>query len=259
MKKSVQNLTVISNKQLNRDHVLLELKSDIPLEGIVPGQFANILVDHSTHVFLRRPFSIYRVDYKCNSISILIKQVGEGTKCLSKCQTGDHLSVIFPLGKGYSLPEKNSRLLLVGGGVGVAPLMLLADILKQEAHQVEILLGARSSDDLIELDIYAKFGNVHTTTEDGSHGIRGYVTDHPLFGSDLISFDKVYCCGPDPMMKAVARLARQNRVSCEVSLENTMACGYGVCLCCVTDTTEGHRCVCTEGPVFDIKQLKWQN
>ena len=259
MKKLVQNLQVISNRRLNKDHVLLELKSEIPLEGIIPGQFANILANNTNQVFLRRPFSIYQVDYKCNSIFILIKVVGEGTSCLSKSQTGDTLSVIFPLGSGYSLPEKRSKLLLVGGGVGVAPLMLLASILKQEDHQVEILLGARSFQDLVVLDAFADYGLVHTTTEDGTHGVKGYVTDHPVFGADLPTFDKIYSCGPDLMMKAVARLARKNQVACEVSLENTMACGFGVCLCCVTETTEGHRCVCTDGPVFDINQLKWQN
>ena len=259
MKKLVQNLQVISNRRLNKDHVLLELKSEIPLEGILPGQFANILANGSHQVFLRRPFSIYQVNYKCNSISILIKVVGEGTSSLSMSVTGDTLSVIFPLGAGFTLPEKKSKLLLVGGGVGVAPLMLLASLLKQGGHHVDILLGARSSEDLVVMENFAEFGFVHTTTEDGTHGVKGYVTDHPIFGLNLDSYDKIYSCGPEPMMKAVARLARTNQVSCEVSLENTMACGYGVCLCCVTETKEGHRCVCTDGPVFEINQLKWQN
>jgi dihydroorotate dehydrogenase electron transfer subunit len=257
MKKSVQNLEVISNQRLNKDHALLELKSDVPLEGIVPGQFANILVDKSQNVFLRRPFSIFQVDYKCNTISILVKEVGNGTKCLANSLVGETLSVIFPLGKGFSIPEKKSKVLLVGGGVGVAPLMLLATLLNKEHHQIEILLGARSAVDLVELNNYAKYGTVYTTTEDGTHGTKGYVTNHSIFGDTLGSFDKIFSCGPEPMMKAVAKIARLNNIECEVSLENTMACGYGVCLCCVTETTDGHRCVCTDGPVFDIKQLKW--
>ena len=259
MKKLVQNLQVISNRRLNKDHVLLELKSEIPLEGILPGQFANILANGSHQVFLRRPFSIYQVDYKCNSIFVLIKVVGEGTSSLSKSLSGDILSVIFPLGTGFSLPEQKSKLLLVGGGVGVAPLMLLASILKQGGHYVDILLGARSSEDLVVMENFAEYGFVHTTTEDGTHGVKGYVTDHPIFGKNIASYDRIYSCGPEPMMKAVARLAWINQVYCEVSLENTMACGYGVCLCCVTETKEGHRCVCTDGPVFEINQLKWQN
>ena len=259
MKKTVQNLSIISNQRLNKDHTLIELKADIPLEEIVPGQFANILVDRSQHIFLRRPLSIHQVDYKCNSITFLIKEIGEGTKCLSNSLVGESWSVIFPLGKGFSVPEKKSKVLLVGGGCGVAPLMLLASVLHQRGHQLEILLGAKNSEDLVRLANYSKYGIVHATTEDGSFGTKGFVTDHAVFVDAFTSFDKVFTCGPEPMMKAVARLALVSKIPCEVSLENTMACGYGVCLCCVTDTIDGHRCVCTDGPVFDIKQLKWQN
>lgn len=258
MKKTVQNLLVVSNQRLNKDHSLIELKVDIPLKEIIPGQFANILVDKSQHIFLRRPFSIHQVDYKCNTVFFLIKEIGEGTKCLSNSLVGESLSVIFPLGNGFSVPEKKSKVLLVGGGCGVAPLMLLASVLYNAGHQVEILLGAKHADDLVELDNYSKYGVVHTTTEDGTHGTKGFVTDHNVFGKNFTSYDKVYACGPEPMMKAVARLAFASKISCEVSLENSMACGYGVCLCCVTETIHGHRCVCSDGPVFDIKQLKWQ-
>jgi dihydroorotate dehydrogenase electron transfer subunit len=259
MKKSVQNLLVVSNQKLNRDHVLLELKSEVPLSGIEAGQFANILVDNSSNAFLRRPFSIFQVDYNCNSISILIKAIGEGTKCLANSKVGDSLSVIFPLGRGYTVPNIKSRVLMVGGGVGIAPLMLLSASLSKEAHHIDILIGAKGAADLVLLDVFSKYGTVHTTTEDGSHGSLGFVTDHLLLRTDIKLFDMVYTCGPEPMMKAVAKLANSNNIPCEVSLENTMACGYGVCLCCVTETTQGHRCVCTDGPVFDIKQLKWQN
>jgi dihydroorotate dehydrogenase electron transfer subunit len=259
MKKTVQNMLVVSNRQLNYDQSILELKSEVHLEGILPGQFANILVDKSQTVFLRRPFSIYQVDYKNNTLSFLIKAIGEGTRCLSKSKPGEFLSVIFPLGNGFSIPDKKSKVLLVGGGVGVAALLILAGDLHRTGHEVETLLGARSVEDLVELDAFARFGMVHTTTEDGTLGTLGYVTDHPVFGKNFSSFDKVCTCGPDPMMKAVARRAESSKVECEVSLENTMACGYGVCLCCVTKTTDGHKCVCTDGPVFDIKNLKWQN
>jgi dihydroorotate dehydrogenase electron transfer subunit len=259
MKKTVQDLLVISNRRLNKDHTLLVLKSESPLDGIVPGQFANILVENSPNTFLRRPFSIYQVDYPLNTISILIKAIGEGTGRLSGSIAGQSLSVIFPLGKGYSIPDKRSKVLLVGGGVGVAALMILASDLHKAGHQVEILLGARSAEDLVELDEFSKFGLVHTTTEDGSQGTKGFVTNHLVFGEILNSFDRIYTCGPEPMMKAVAKFATTYKIPCEVSLENTMACGYGVCLCCVTQTTEGHKCVCTEGPVFDLNRLKWQN
>lgn len=257
MKKTVRDLEVISNIRLNKDHTLLELKSNSRIEGIIPGQFANILVDKATNVFLRRPFSIHQVDYKCNTISFLIKGIGEGTNSLLNSSVGDTLNVIFPLGKGFTIPERNSRVLLVGGGVGLAPLLLLAEMLKEAGHTVEVLLGARSSGDLVELDLFSRFAIIHTTTEDGSHGTKGFVTNHAVMIEKIGLFDRIYSCGPDPMMKAVAAVARINQIDCEVSLENTMACGYGVCLCCVTETIEGNKCVCTKGPVFDIKYLKW--
>jgi dihydroorotate dehydrogenase electron transfer subunit len=260
MKKTVQDLHVISNKWLNNDHVLLELKSDVPLDDdIAPGQFANILVNKAPGIFLRRPFSIYQVDYKCNTISFLIKGIGEGTNCLLKSSVGESLSVIFPLGKGFTVPLVKSRVLLVGGGVGAAALLMLATTLHGKGHRVEVILGAKNVDGLVEIEAFSKYAVVQTTTEDGTHGTKGFVTNHALFGEELHDFDKIYACGPEAMMKAVAKFASLYNIACEVSLENTMACGYGVCLCCVTETTEGHRCVCTDGPVFDLKHLKWQN
>ena len=258
MRKSVQNMKVIDNIRLNDDHHLLRLKAPDQLEKIAPGQFANILVDQSQSVFLRRPFSIHSVNYHENTISILIKEVGAGTKMLSQTRVDSFLSVVFPLGNGFTIPAGNEKALLVGGGCGVAPLLYLAQTLIEKQNDVYILLGARSAVDLVELDLYSVFGKLSTTTEDGSHGEKGFVTDHPLFGVELDQFAKIYSCGPEPMMKAVAAKAKAKSVFCEVSLENTMACGFGVCLCCVTNTTEGHKCVCTDGPVFNINRLKWQ-
>jgi len=260
MRKSVQNLKVVSNTRLSSDHHLLRLKSDQKLGIINPGQFVNILVDHLQSVFLRRPYSVHAVDYEKNTFDILIKGLGEGSKYLLKREAGEDLNVIFPLGKGFTLPALNAKkekVLLVGGGCGVAPLFYLAQVLKEIADQ-SILLGARSFSDLIELDKYSQFGDVYTTTENGSHGEKGYVTNHSVFSDKLGQFSRIYACGPEPMMKAVAAKAHAKGIFCEVSLENTMACGFGVCLCCVTDTVNGHKCVCTDGPVFDIKDLKWQ-
>ena len=118
------------------------------------------------------------------------------------------------------------------------------------------LLGARSKNDLLQLDEFARFGEVYTTTEDGSMGEKGYVTMHSIL--QQTRFDMIYTCGPKPMMMAVAKYAKSKGTNCEVSLENMMACGIGACLCCVENTTEGHLCVCKEGPVFNINKLLWQ-
>jgi dihydroorotate dehydrogenase electron transfer subunit len=172
-------------------------------------------------------------------------------------KSGESLNLILPLGNSFTIPSSNdTRVLLVGGGVGVAPLLYLGSILQKQGFEVNFLLGARSKADLLQLCEFEKYGNVYTTTEDGSHGEKGYVTQHSILEGS--NFDLIYTCGPTPMMKAVAAYAANSNVECEVSLENTMACGIGACLCCVTDSTDGHVCVCTEGPVFNITKLKWQ-
>jgi dihydroorotate dehydrogenase electron transfer subunit len=144
--------------------------------------------------------------------------------------------------------------LLVGGGCGVAPLLFLAKTLNQQ-HNIRptILIGGRSKQHILRIEDYIKYGKVLVMTEDGSMGDKGLVTQHPIFQQEKI--DQIYCCGPDPMMKAVAQIALDKNIPCQISLENTMACGIGACLCCVTQTKEGHKCVCTEGPVFDVKEL----
>jgi dihydroorotate dehydrogenase electron transfer subunit len=258
MRKTVLNLKVISNLQLNDDHHLLELQSPDQLETINPGQFANLLVDHSPSVFLRRPFSIYSVDYLNNTISVFIKEIGDGTRALGKVPVGSYINTMFPLGNSFSIPEQPQKTLLIGGGSGVASLMSLAQILSEKSNSVSILIGARSAVDLVALDHFSNYGTVYATTEDGTLGTKGYVTNHPIMGDQLGQFDQIYTCGPEPMMKAVALKAKEKSISCEVSLENSMACGFGVCLCCIAETIDGHKCVCTDGPVFNSTQLKWQ-
>jgi len=260
MGKSVQDLIVISNTILNTDHHILRLQSSQILQPIVPGQFINILVENCNKVFLRRPFSFHSVDLKNNTFDLLIKVVGDGTECLTRKKRGDLLNAIFPLGKGFTMPStggKKEKVLLAGGGCGVAPLYFLAQELKDKA-EIYIILGARSAKDLIEVEKYTELGQVLTSTEDGSHGERGFITNHSIFGEQLAQFSKIYTCGPEAMMKAVAVKAKAREIFCEVSLEHSMACGFGVCLCCVTDTVNGNKCVCTDGPVFNIKTLKWQ-
>ena len=258
MRKTVQNLKVISNLRLNDDHHLLQLQAPERLGIINPGQFANLLVENSPKVLLRRPFSIYSVDYDNNTMTVLVKVIGEGTRNLGHTPVDSYISTMFPLGNSFTIPSEREKVLLVGGGSGVASLMSLAQELNKKLNDVSILIGARSKGDLVELEHFSRFGSVFTTTEDGTGGVKGYVTDHPVLGSELAKFTRIYSCGPEAMMKAVASRARLHSIICEVSLENTMACGFGVCLCCITETIQGHKCVCTDGPVFNINQLKWQ-
>ena len=257
-KKSVSDFTIIENIPLNSTNFLIRMQSSKPIPAIKPGQFVNIDIKNSTEIFLRRPFSVFETDSAKNTLSIIVKILGRGSKKLTEIKPGEKLSLIYPLGKHFTFPAKNDKILAVGGGSGLAPMLFLARESGLPADQVDIVIGARSADDLVDADAYLKYGNIWCTTEDGSQGTKGFVTDHPLLKNKIGTYNKVYACGPDGMMKAVARLAKNAGVFCEVSLENLMACGFGVCLCCIEPTVHGNLCVCTEGPVFNINDLKWQ-
>lgn len=255
MKKYLVDLTVKNVCRLNKTCVLLSMTDDKPLPDCRPGQFAELRIDETPSVMLRRPISIHSFDKANNEIEFLVQVVGDGTRWLASLKNGDSVNVLLPLGNGFTLPENNGkRVLLVGGGVGSAPLYGLAQELKHRGVDFAILIGARSANDLYRRSEFEALGRVEYTTEDGSLGQKGYVTNHTLLNE---KFDYIYTCGPKPMMMAVARYAREKAIPCEASLENKMACGLGACLCCVEDTAAGHKCVCTDGPVFSIDELKW--
>jgi dihydroorotate dehydrogenase electron transfer subunit len=255
MKKHLLDLKVLGNTKLNHNHNLIGLGCELPLPPMVPGQFAEVRVDHSPATFLRRPFSIHRVDKGANTMHLLVKSVGEGTRHISGLTKGSTLNVMFPLGNGFTITQ-NKEVLLVGGGCGVAPLYFLADQLFRKGNKVSMLIGGRSAADILLADEYRSFGNVYIATEDGTLGEKGMVTAHSVLHPKELPYSMIYCCGPDGMMKTVAHIAESKSIACEVSLENTMACGIGACLCCVVETRQGNQCVCTEGPVFNTTKLK---
>lgn len=257
MNKAIENFTVIRNEACNSTNFHLILQSANPLLPIYPGQFTNIEIPGNKEVFLRRPFSIFETDYENRTLSILVKILGKGSKSLTEIREGETLSLIYPLGKAFTVPKHDEKILAVGGGSGVAPVLHLVRHAGTRAANAHVVIGARTAaDHLTSIDRYNTYANLHFTTDDGTLGYHGLVTEHPLF-KDLTGFDRIYACGPLPMMKAVARAAASAGVECEVSLENLMACGFGVCLCCIEPTVKGNLCVCTEGPVFNINDLKW--
>ena len=258
MKKYLLDLTVKSLERIHERYVLIRLTDDKPLPEMQPGQFVEIRVDGSPTTFLRRPISINFVDQEQNELWLLVAAIGDGTRRLAALQPGDTLNCLLPLGHGFTMPaSKDERILLVGGGVGVAPLLYMGAVMQKMGCEPTFLLGARTAKDLLMLDMFKRYGRVCVTTEDGSEGEKGFVTNHSLLQKE--QFTRIATCGPTPMMKAVARYARQSETDCEVSLENLMACGLGACLCCVEKTTEGNLCVCKEGPVFNIRKLLWQD
>ncbi len=257
MKKFILDLTVNSVEALSDKHVLIKLTDDKPLPEMLPGQFVEVRVDNSPSTFLRRPISINNVDYDRNELWLLVAAVGDGTRQLQKLQKGDRLNCMLPLGNSFTMPTDSAqKVLLVGGGVGVAPLLYFGKRIKEMGGEPTFLLGARSAKDVLERELFEQVGRVFITTEDGSEGEKGFVTNHSVLAQE--HFDRISTCGPKPMMMAVARYAFKNDIECEVSLENKMACGVGACLCCVEKTVEGNKCVCKEGPVMNIKKLTWQ-
>lgn len=258
MKKYILDLKVVSAEPLSDKHVLIKLTDDSrPLPEIMPGQFVEVRIDHSPSTMLRRPISVNFVDREHNELWLLVAMVGDGTRQLGKLRAGDTLNCVLPLGNGFTMPtEKGQKFLLVGGGVGVAPLLYFGKLIKDFGVEPVFLLGARTAADLLELDEFGKIGRVCITTEDGSAGEVGFVTNHTILQNE--SFDMISTCGPKPMMLNVARYAYRMGVECEVSLENKMACGVGACLCCVEKTSKGNQCVCKDGPVLNIKNLLWQ-
>lgn len=253
--KKILDTTLVAVEWLNAKNVLLTLTASQQMPEMLPGQFVEVRIDNAPDVFLRRPISIHFFDPQKNLLYLMVQVVGKGTKRMAALNVGDVLNLILPLGNTFSIPESPQRLLLVGGGVGVAPLLYLGAELKRKGHRVTFLLGARTANDLLRMEAFKGYGDVYVTTEDASLGEKGFVTQHSLLQQQ--NFDFIYTCGPTPMMQAVASYAKEKAIPCEASLENTMACGLGACLCCVTDTQHGHKCVCSDGPIFNINELKW--
>lgn len=253
------DLVVTQNDRLNHNYCLIKLTTpdSSPLPSMFPGQFVEVKVDNSPSTYLRRPISVNFVDKATNELWLLVQVIGDGTQKMSEYKQGDIVNLLLPLGNTFTIPSTNSGqdLLLIGGGVGTAPMLYLGACLKEKGFTPKFLLGARSKNDLLQLDDFRQYGEVYCTTEDGSFGEKGYVTDHSVLKNT--KFSSIYTCGPKPMMMAVAKYANVNKISCEVSLENVMACGFGACLCCVEKTREGNICVCTDGPVFNIEKLTW--
>lgn len=253
--KRIQDFRLIENIRFNDNYSLLRLKTadGSSLPEILPGQFVQVAIE-TPGVFLRRPISINNVE-SADTLSLLVRRAGNGTEWLVGLETGHIINLLLPLGNGFSTSvSPDERVLLVGGGVGVAPLLYLGKYLKSKGICPEYLVGARSRSDLLQIEMLEGIGNVHACTEDGTQGVNGFVTAHPVLNEKV---NRIFCCGPAPMMKAVAAIARERGIDCEVSLENMMACGLGACLCCVEKTVKGNVCVCTEGPVFNINQLTW--
>jgi dihydroorotate dehydrogenase electron transfer subunit len=220
-----------------------------------PGQFVHIRLTDALDPLLRRPISIADCDAAAGTLTLIYRVVGRGTALMTKFQPGDSLNCMGPLGNGFDLTA--SRPLLVGGGMGLAPLLLLARAFC--SCPATILMGGRNKEELFWPDLYAGVcRNIHITSDDGSVGHHGFTVDLLPELLKQEKFDAIYACGPHAMLKGVAAIAAQAGISCQVSLEDYMACGVGACLSCTCASTGGKRHkVCTDGPVFPAGEVVW--
>ncbi len=252
---------ISTNKRIAPDHYILSFKMPRKGKEVKPGQFFNIRVSDSYEPLLRRPFSVHKIAK--DRVEILYRVVGRATQILSTRKKGGALDIIGPLGNGFDISSvvgRRSSVVLVAGGHGIAPLYALAKRLSAIGYQLSAFIGAKTKKYVVcDKDFRKLRAKVYVATEDGSKGYKGLVTK--LLITKLKTYNlkltTIYACGPKPMLKAVAKIANKNRFACQISMEEYIGCGTGICMGCSIETLSGNRLVCKDGPVFDAKEIVW--
>lgn len=255
-RRLVERVTVVSNERIAPGVGLLVLQAPHVAMSVRPGQFVHLRIAEGRDFILRRPFSVHRTSGEL--IEILYQVLGTGTREMSLLQVGASCDVIGPLGTGWHVPPGLAHALVVTGGLGAAPLGMLAEELARTGAAVSVAMGAPTAERLVARTHYEDVARVvEVATDDGTAGMQGFVT--ALSGRMLAehNFDAVYCCGPEAMQRIVAAQAAAAGVACQVSLERLMACGIGACLSCVVSTRAGLKRACVDGPVFDAEEVSW--
>jgi dihydroorotate dehydrogenase electron transfer subunit len=246
--------SVVSNEKLSPCFWRMEIDAPPVQSTVKPGQFIHVKVNDGMEPFFRRPFSVYRA---LEFVEIFYEVVGVGTRILSEKKRGDCVDVVGPVGTPFTLPGENiRRVVMIAGGIGVAPFLILSDEIKNRALELILLYGGRTVGHVYPMEEFRNNGvDVRVTTDDGSAGTHGRVTD--LFGA--INWDPettmIYTCGPHPMMRAVQEFAGERGILGQAACEEVMACALGACLGCSIKTTSGYKTVCYEGPVFALSEI----
>lgn len=251
--------TVTNNRPLTTEAFVLSLAvPERVWAGVKAGQFFHLRCGDGADPLLRRPISLHRINRETGEVSMMIRPTGRGTAWLSQRREGDLIDMLGPLGRGFRIDPKARNLLLVAGGIGIAPLVAVADEAVRRGLSVLMVAGAASKDRLFPGPALPPEVEYRTATDDGSAGHHGFVTD--LLTDAAHWADQILACGPQPMFLALASMKRQGRlggVHVQVSLERRMACGVGACLGCVVASNGGFRRVCADGPVFNLEDVSW--
>ena len=251
-KKTYETAKIISN---NHAYGVYSIKLEAPqiTAAAKPGQFVMVYLDSDKHL-LPRPISIYDASKAGGTVVLDYVIAGDGTKIISQWVPGQQVQILGPLGTGFDLDMAGKKAALVGGGIGVAPLYMLAKELAVAGVQTDVYLGFRHEIPKLIRCFEGFSQNITTVTEDGNGQYKGYVTD---FLPSNPAYDIIYSCGPIPMLKVLARYAHSHDIKCQVSVEERMACGLGACKGCVVKTLVGYQLCCQNGPVFDSKEVAW--
>ncbi|NJC87550.1 MAG: dihydroorotate dehydrogenase electron transfer subunit [Desulfuromonas sp.] len=264
---------ILSNLEISPGYWRMRILAPGFAAAAAPGQFVMLRPELALPTMLRRPFGIFRTGClppECAGLppreymEILYKIVGQGTRIMSDLHAGDRVELLGPLGRGFTINDTSCAKILVGGGIGLVPLFLLAEALIDKGHQVRLLMGGRTRDDVLAVTEFERLGvETYVSTDDGSLGEEGLVTKVLERKLSKYPCAEVYACGPMPMLAAVERICSERNVPLQVSLESHMACGVGACLGCVvkgaghSDQRPNYLCTCKEGPVFAAGQLDW--
>ncbi|MBM7556036.1 dihydroorotate dehydrogenase electron transfer subunit [Halanaerobacter jeridensis] len=257
--RSIRN--IVSQKEICPGHYQMVIDAPEIAAEAEMGQFLHLkwAAETNSDPLLRRPISFNEIDREHGQLIIVYRVIGRGTKLLSTLEAGDKIDLMGPLGTGFSIPEEKNNFLVVGGGMGIAPLLDLVENLLVADKEVTVLLGAEKKEQLLNLEQYQELNvNLKTATMDGSSGYQGFVTD---LLADLTAIEYVYTCGPEVMMATVQEWAQENEIAGQASLEERMGCGTGACLSCVckikVETESGweYQKTCTTGPIFALNEV----
>lgn len=245
---------IVSNDKMSERFMHMKINAPQLAKAVKPGQFIHLRVTLGLEPFFRRPFSVFRAK---RNIEIFYEVIGCGTKKMAEKKKGDDIDVLGPLGTSFSMPPKGiKQVVMIAGGIGVAPFLAFSDILKRRKCELILLYGGRTKGHTFSMKEYKSNGcKVYVSTDDGSVGVKGRVSK--FFSKIDLNPETtfLYTCGPAPMMAAVQEFAKKNNLQGEASLEEVMACGLGACLGCSTKTKEGYKTVCYDGPVFDLQTV----